>query len=109
MPETDNPRRRLQPLSAIGGNPKPSSSSPDLFEEGEVLLLNADAARLLRWKPQTLRKKRLNGDGPPYVRLGNGRRSRVAYRLSDLKAWVAARIFTSTAQETQASVLGTRR
>jgi hypothetical protein len=33
------------------------------------------------------------------VRLGTGRRSRAAYRLSDLEAWLEARSFSSTAEE----------
>ena len=54
------------------------------------------AADLLGLKPQTLRKWRVTGGGPPYVRLGG----RVAYRRADVDAWIADRTFTSTAAET---------
>jgi len=66
------------------------------------LLTSPETARYLGIKPQTLRKWRLTGHGPPYVRLGDSPRSRVAYKLSDLEAWVAARTFESTAAETVA-------
>jgi len=66
------------------------------------LLSSPEAARYLGIKPQTLRKWRLLGKGPKYVRIGDSLRSRVAYRLSDLEAWVEARTFQSTAAETVA-------
>ena len=66
------------------------------------LLSGPETARYLGIKPQTLRKWRLTGHGPPYVRIGDSPRSRVAYRLSDIEAWVAARTFESTAAETVA-------
>jgi predicted DNA-binding transcriptional regulator AlpA len=66
------------------------------------LLTGPETARYLGIKPQTLRKWRLTGHGPPFVRIGDSPRSRVAYRLSDIEAWVAARTFASTAAETVA-------
>jgi predicted DNA-binding transcriptional regulator AlpA len=66
------------------------------------LLTTAQAAAYLGLRPQTLRKRRLTGDGPPYVRLGDGPRARVAYRLADLEAWMAERTWRSTAAETVA-------
>ncbi len=66
------------------------------------LLSSPETARYLGIKPQTLRKWRLTGHGPPYIRLGDSPRSRVAYRLADLEAWGAARTFRSTAAETVA-------
>jgi predicted DNA-binding transcriptional regulator AlpA len=64
-----------------------------------ALLLSADAAAMLGIKPQTLRKWRLTGTGPRYVRLG-GPLGRVAYRQSEIDAWLSARTFASTADET---------
>jgi predicted DNA-binding transcriptional regulator AlpA len=66
------------------------------------LLTGPETARYLGIKPQTLRKWRLTGHGPPFVRIGESPRSRVAYRVSDIEAWVAARTFESTAAETVA-------
>lgn len=66
------------------------------------LLSTAQAAEYLGMQPQTLRKWRVTGDGPPYIRLGDSPRARVAYRLKDLDAWLAARTWRSTAAETVA-------
>jgi hypothetical protein len=67
----------------------------------DILLTNSEAARMLLCKPQTLRARRLKGgkSSIPYVRLGESRKARVAYRLSDLKAYLAARVYTNTAEE----------
>jgi len=60
----------------------------------------AETARLLGWKPQTLRKKRHRGDGPPYYRTGDGPQARVLYDLDEVQEWLAARRFKSTSEET---------
>jgi predicted DNA-binding transcriptional regulator AlpA len=39
---------------------------------------------------KTLQKWRLNGEGPPYVKVG----ALVRYRRSDLEAWLASRTVT---------------
>ncbi len=64
------------------------------------LLSSPEAARYLGIQQQTLRKWRLLGKGPRYVRLGDSPRSRVMYRLSELEAWVDERTYQSTAAET---------
>jgi predicted DNA-binding transcriptional regulator AlpA len=66
------------------------------------LLSTATAAAYLGFQPQTLRKWRVSGEGPPYIRLGDSPRARVAYRLADLDAWLEARTWRSTAAETVA-------
>lgn len=68
--------------------------------ESARLLTSNQAAEYLRCKPQTLRKWRLHGRGPRYVRLGDSTAAPVAYRITDLEAWIAERVFTSTSQET---------
>ena len=62
------------------------------------LLHTAEVAELLGMKPQTLRKWRLSGCGPTYIRLG-GPLGRVLYRRSDIDVWLDARTFGSTAAE----------
>ena len=69
--------------------------------EHAPLLTTAQAAELLGMKVQTLRKWRLTGAGPPYVRLG-GRGGRVVYRRAVIDEWLSSRTFTSTAAETVA-------
>jgi hypothetical protein len=58
------------------------------------------AAAFLGKRPQTLRAWRVRGGGPPYIRTGKPLTGRVAYRLSDLEAWLSARCYASTAEET---------
>jgi len=65
----------------------------------EEVLNTVQAAQILGRRPQTLRVWRLRGGGPKYLRLGNGINARVAYRPSDLDAWLEARTFFSTSEE----------
>ena len=51
------------------------------------LLTTEEAARFLRISPQTLSNWRSGASGPPHVKLGK----RVAYRRSDLVAWLETR------------------
>jgi hypothetical protein len=68
------------------------------MEESE-LLSNAQAATFLGVRPQTLRAWRHRGGGPCYHRVGVGRRAKVAYSAGELRSWLQARRFTSTAEE----------
>ena len=60
----------------------------------DQLISAEDAANILNISPSTLAKMRLSGASPRYVKLGR----RVAYRPSDLEAWVESQSYTSTAQ-----------
>jgi predicted DNA-binding transcriptional regulator AlpA len=56
-------------------------------------VLTADqAAKVVGLAPSTLAKLRLNGNGPPYCKLGR----RVVYRREDLEAWLETRIARHT-------------
>jgi len=46
--------------------------------------------------PRTAQRWRASGGGPPFVRLG---RRRVVYRVADVERWLAARTFSSRADE----------
>lgn len=52
------------------------------------------AAAYMGLSVPTLDRKRVNGDGPPYVKIG----SRVRYRRADLDAWLSKRVVTSTSE-----------
>lgn len=54
-----------------------------------------DAAKYLTVSLSSLAKWRMSGAGPRYVKVG-GRR--VAYAISDLDAYAASRVATSTSQ-----------
>lgn len=58
------------------------------------LLRTTEAGLRIGYSAQTLRNKRVKGEGPPFVKLGGA----VRYRCEDLDAWVAARLRTSTSQ-----------
>lgn len=68
----------------------------------------AETARYLGWKPQTLRKKRHRGDGPPYYRTGDGPQARVLYDLEEVQEWLATRRFKSTSEETVKAAMAER-
>lgn len=56
-------------------------------------------AGLLGLGAQTLRKWRITGGGPPYVRLGGGRAGRVLYKREDVEAWLSERRYPHAAAE----------
>jgi predicted DNA-binding transcriptional regulator AlpA len=57
-----------------------------------------EAARHLSLAPNTLEKMRVLGNGPQFVKLGRS----VRYRISDLEAYVADRVVSSTSEKVMA-------
>jgi len=53
-----------------------------------------DAARYCCFSKSAFDKKRLVGDGPPFIKVGN----RVIYSIEDLDAWLARHRVRSTSQ-----------
>ena len=99
MPDKEHSSSSHQSKKAMN-NPLEFPSHP-ACEGDDILIPSAEAARMLLCRPQTLRARRLKGGKGciPYIRLGESRKSRVAYRLSDLKAYLAARVYKNTAEE----------
>jgi predicted DNA-binding transcriptional regulator AlpA len=63
--------------------------------ETHLQMLNEEeAAKYLRLSPRTLQKRRGDGFGPPFIKLGG----RVVYRIADLDAWVTSCRRTSTSE-----------
>ena len=65
--------------------------------------------RFTGYSKQYLAQLRMVGEGPPYVKLGDGRQARVRYRLSEVVAWMEAHRRTSTSvrlQRTAPTTLG---
>jgi predicted DNA-binding transcriptional regulator AlpA len=56
------------------------------------------AADYLGYAESTLEKKRLSGDGPPFIRLGRA----IVYDTRDLDAWLSERRAGSTSEPTAA-------
>lgn len=61
-------------------------------------LTTTEAARFVRLSPRTLERLRVLGNGPPFLKAGRGKRARVLYRLTDLKAWLEGTAFQSTSE-----------
>lgn len=61
-----------------------------------LLLGEPDAAAALGLTQRTLQQWRRDGGGPPYVRVSS---RCVRYRVSDLDAWAAERVYGSTSEE----------
>ena len=61
---------------------------------GTQFLDTVGVADRLGVTPQTLRRKRLTGDGPPYYKVGRS----VRYSLTDLETWLSARRISSTSE-----------
>lgn len=66
-------------------------------EHDDDMLDTAEAAPITGWSRKTLANRRVIGGGPPFVKLGDGRRGTVRYRRSDLRAWLQSRTRTNTA------------
>ena len=58
-----------------------------------------EAADYLKSSTSTLAKRRLNGDGPNFTRIGRA----IRYRRVDLDAWMAARLTGSTSELPEAA------
>lgn len=63
--------------------------------EPPAWLTTKQAAALLVLHPDTLRRYRREGGGPPFARIGRV----IRYKLAVLEAWMAQRTATSTADE----------
>jgi predicted DNA-binding transcriptional regulator AlpA len=59
-----------------------------------TLLSQREAATLLHLSERTLERFRVSGTGPKFVRLGRS----IRYRLTDIEAFIAARIVGSTSE-----------
>jgi hypothetical protein len=55
------------------------------------LLTSEQVAAILGLRPQSLRVRRMRGQGPPFVRMSDSPTARVAYREDDLHAWLDSR------------------
>jgi len=65
-------------------------------------LTTAELARLTKTQPQTWRRKRWEGGGPKFVKLG----SRILYRRADIDEYLAERTFASTSEASARALEG---
>lgn len=73
-----------------------AKAEPGLFDN--ELLNVTEAAKVLRLSNSTLERMRLDGTGPPFIKLGPSKRARVVYRRADIEAWLATLRFQSTSE-----------
>jgi len=66
----------------------------------QTLISSKQAAAALGIQLQTLQCWRMQGKGPRYVRLGDNRLGRVAYRPQDVSAWIEEHLAANTSEET---------
>jgi hypothetical protein len=58
-----------------------------------------EAADLLRLRPSTLQNWRVLGGGPPFLRLGGGKKGRILYDRDRLVEWARSRELTCTVDD----------
>jgi predicted DNA-binding transcriptional regulator AlpA len=73
-------------------NPSLSSPAPDRAASAPILLTPKQAARRLNLSVSWLAKRRLAGDGPPYIKLGGV----IRYAEASLQQWMKGQQRTST-------------
>jgi hypothetical protein len=73
-------------------------SSAPLLDDGERYLIPVEAADFLRLSIRTLERYRVEGTGPRFIKVGRGKRARVLYRLTDLRAWLDGSVYQSTSE-----------
>lgn len=71
----------------------------------QTFLPTEELTELAPFPPQTWRRWRSTGFGPPYIKVGN----RVLYDRDEVLAWLASKRFTSTADEQAAKQLQPRK
>ena len=59
-----------------------------------TFLTTIDLAKLLHVSPKTLERKRMEGNGPAFMKSGR----RVLYSTSEIEKWLAENTFSSTSQ-----------
>jgi predicted DNA-binding transcriptional regulator AlpA len=80
-----------------------TSSGRERLHDIDPLLSPSQTADYTGLTKPTLQRHRTDGTGPRFIKLG---KRRVAYRLSDLKAWLEVRAATSTADARERGLTG---
>lgn len=64
----------------------------------EVLLTPPQMETIMQATSETLKNMRAIGDGPPFMKLGDGEKSPVRYELGRYRKWKAAHTYKNTSQ-----------
>lgn len=71
---------------------------PNTEKNPERYLTTVEAADFVRLSPRTLERLRVQGTGPKFIKVGPGKRAKVLYRAEDLREWLSATVYRSTAE-----------
>ncbi len=63
-----------------------------------LYLTTHEAAQLLNLSSRTLERYRVTGGGPKFMKAGNGKRSRVLYKHTDIIEWLEGNSYQSTSE-----------
>lgn len=85
-----------------GAMPIERHGTPQKEKEGEermteIRISTRQLAERLGLTPGTVRMWRVKGGGPKYLRIAQ---NRAVYRLADVEAWEAERLYANTSEET---------
>ncbi len=72
-----------------------------MSDNQDCYLTSNEAAKLLKLSIRTLERMRVTGDGPRFMKAGNGKRSRVLYKNSDITEWLEGNAYQSTSEYDQ--------
>jgi hypothetical protein len=94
--------RRAIDVERVAARLAASARERGAFVTGDGRVSEDAAAELLGLQPRTMARKRQNGSGPQWFRIG-GPGYRVSYRLSDLAVWLEQHGGTNRSHEPPSS------
>jgi hypothetical protein len=89
-------RKAAQPPPTLVMSPESIVQELGL-RSGELMLTPPQAAAILQTSTDQLSTMREVGDGPPFVKLGDGAKAPVRYHLGKLRKWLEEHTFLNTA------------
>ncbi len=81
-------------MSISSTSPRQDESAPTKIKPTPMAVDEDAASILIGVSVSSLQKKRVNGTGPAYAKIG----ARVRYRIADLDAYLADCVITSTSE-----------
>ncbi|MDY0747924.1 hypothetical protein SNE35_25710 [Paucibacter sp. R3-3] len=90
-----NKKSEAAPLATLA-MPANSIAQELGIRTGELLLTPAQVAEMLQTNTDQLSTMREVGDGPPFTKLGDGKKAPVRYHLGKLRDWIEGHTFQNT-------------
>jgi predicted DNA-binding transcriptional regulator AlpA len=92
MVNTKTPPRKRQARTTKTSKAMPTAALADISLKDDVVVGTPEASRLTGLSQKTLRQMRCERTGPRWLKLGDKKQSRAAYRRSDLERWIESRV-----------------